>query len=129
MLSSSNVVAVAAVGEIARAKEFYEGTLGLKPLEIEEPGGVLYACGGGSQLLVYESQFAGTNQATAASWQVDDIDAEVSDLAGRGVSFEHYELPGTTREGDVHVMGDLKAAWFKDPDGNILNIVSRAGGS
>jgi catechol 2,3-dioxygenase-like lactoylglutathione lyase family enzyme len=128
MLSSSNVVAVAAVAEIARAKEFYEGTLGLQPLEIEEPGGVLYECAGGSRLLVYESRYAGTNQATAASWQVEDVDQEVSELAGRGVSFEHYELPGTTLEGDVHVMGELRAAWFKDPDGNILNIVSREGG-
>jgi catechol 2,3-dioxygenase-like lactoylglutathione lyase family enzyme len=128
MLSSSNVVAVAAVADIAKAKGFYEGTLGLHPLEIDEPGGVLYACAGGSQLLVYESRFAGTNQATAASWQVEDIDQEVADLAGRGVSFEHYELPGATLEGDVHVLGELRAAWFKDPDGNILNIVSRGAG-
>ena len=46
-------------------------------------------------------------------------------MTAKGVSFEHYDLPGTAREGDVHLLGSLKAAWFKDPDGNILNLVSR----
>ena len=75
-------------------------------------------------VLVYASEYAGTNQATAASWAVgDDLDAIVDDLRGKGVAFEHYDdLPETTREGDVHVMGDFKAVWFKDPDGNILNL-------
>ena len=80
---------------------------------------------GGSLLLVYESSYGGANEATAASWQVGDIEQEISELTAKGVSFEHYDLPGATRQGAVHVLGSLKAAWFKDPDGNILNIVSR----
>jgi hypothetical protein len=78
-------------------------------------------------VLVYPSEFAGTNQATAASWAVgDDFDAIVQDLKGKGVTFEHYdELPETTREGDVHMLGDSKAVWFKDPDGNILNLIDQ----
>lgn len=77
---------------------------------------------------IYPSEYAGTNQATAASWGVgDDLDAIVQDLTSKGVAFEHYDdLPGTTREGDVHVMGELKAVWFKDPDGNILNLINQA---
>jgi catechol 2,3-dioxygenase-like lactoylglutathione lyase family enzyme len=125
MLGDSNVVAVVAVNDLARGKDFYGGTLGLQESDTDEPGGMLYSCGGGSLLLVYESSYAGTNQATAASWQVGDIEQEISGLTARGVSFEHYDLPGATQEGDVHVIGSLKAAWFKDPDGNILCLASR----
>ncbi|HEX3056325.1 MAG TPA: VOC family protein [Gaiellaceae bacterium] len=125
MLASSPVAAVIAVVDLDRGKEFYGGTLGLKESDAGDPGGVLYACGNGTQLLVYQSSFAGTNQATAAGWQVDDIDAEVSALQSRGIAFEQYDMPGVEREGDIHSIGDLRAAWFKDPDGNILNLVAR----
>jgi catechol 2,3-dioxygenase-like lactoylglutathione lyase family enzyme len=124
VLGDSPVVAVVAVKDLAAAKEFYGGTLGLRESDSGDPGGVLYVSDG-TQLLVYESSYAGTNQATAASWQVSDIDRELASLKESGVVFEHYDLPGATREGDVHMIGALKAAWFKDPEGNILNLVSR----
>ena len=127
MLANAPVAAVVAVSDMEKGKEFYEGTLGLQKSDMDDPGGVLYVCGMDSRILVYESQFAGTNEATAASWLVEDIDQAIADLKGKGVSFEQYELPGVTRDGDVHVMGDMKAAWFKDPDGNILNLTSRGG--
>jgi hypothetical protein len=75
---------------------------------------------------VYPSEVAGTNQATAASWVVgDEFDAIVQDLKTKGATFEHHDdLPETTCEGDVHVTGDRKSVWFKDPDGNILNLVN-----
>jgi len=74
---------------------------------------------------VYRSEYAGTNQATAMSWPIGDrVEAVAEALAAKGVRFEHYDLPGTRREGDVHIAGDLKIAWFKDPDGNTLSIVS-----
>jgi hypothetical protein len=72
---------------------------------------------------VYRSEYAGTNEATAVTWAVDDIESEVEGLKAKGIIFEHYDLPGLTREGDVHVGDGMKVAWFKDPDGNILNIV------
>jgi catechol 2,3-dioxygenase-like lactoylglutathione lyase family enzyme len=125
VLGSSPVVAVVAVRDLAKGKEFYGETLGLQVADLDDPGGVLYACGGGSRLLVYESSYAGTNEATAASWQVADIDQEIAGLKAKGVGFEHYEMPDVSVEGDVHVIGAMKAAWFKDPDGNILNLVSR----
>jgi hypothetical protein len=79
-------------------------------------------------LLVYRSDYAGTNQATAATWAVgDELDSVMDDLRSKGVSFEHYDLPGTTREGDVHILGDMRGAWFKDPDGNILALVNQPG--
>ena len=127
MLDSSPVVAVVAVSDLDRGKEFYGGTLGLSQGDLDGPGGVIYACGNGTQLLVYTSSFAGTNEATGASWQVDDLEAEVSALKSKGVAFEQYDIPGAELDGDIHQIGDgLRAAWFKDPDGNILNLVSRS---
>lgn len=126
MLDSSPVVAVVAVADLNRGKEFYGGTLGLTQSDLDDPAGVMYACGNGTRLLVYESSFAGTNQATAASWEVNDLDAEISALKAKGVAFEQYDIPGAERDGDIHRIGDgLKAAWFTDPDGNILNLVAR----
>jgi catechol 2,3-dioxygenase-like lactoylglutathione lyase family enzyme len=117
------------VKDIDAARDFYEKTLGLTQVEggPSDANAVLYRSGS-STVLVYQSRYAGTNQATAASWAVgDELDAIVQSLKEKGVTFEHYDdLPGTTREGDVHVMGELKAAWFKDPDGNILNLANQS---
>jgi hypothetical protein len=78
---------------------------------------------GNSTIVVYESQFAGTNKATSATWGVGkEMDSIVRNLKEAGIAFEHYDTPGLSREGDVHVAGKFKAAWFKDPDGNILHI-------
>jgi len=129
MLGAKNAAATLAVKDIGAARNFYENTLGLTQLEggPSDLSTALYKSGN-SAVLVYESRYAGTNQATAASWAVgDDFDAIVRSLKDKGVTFERYDdLPGTTRDGDVHVMGELKAAWFKDPDGNILNLVNQA---
>ena len=123
MLGDSNVVATIPVSDMEAAKAFYEQTLGLKKSK-EDMGGVSYASGQ-TTIYVYQSEFAGTNKGTAAAWQVDDIETAVESLGQKGVTFEHYDnIPGATLEGDVHVMGPAKAAWFKDPSGNILNIVS-----
>lgn len=125
MLGDKNVHAVIAVKDLSVAKEFYGNTLGLN-LSDENPGGVK-CISGNREVMIYESAFAGTNQATAASWDVDDVELTVSDLRGKGVSFEHYDnMPGVELQGDVHVMGPMKAAWFKDPDGNILCVSNGA---
>ena len=124
MLADKDVQATVAVKSLDAAKRFYEGALGLKRTGGNETGALMYKCGS-STLLVYESQFAGTNKATAATWTIDgDLDAEVRALKAKGIAFEHYEFPDVRHEGDVHVMGDMRAAWFKDPDGNILALVS-----
>jgi catechol 2,3-dioxygenase-like lactoylglutathione lyase family enzyme len=129
MLGDKNVTATLAVKDLAAARSFYENTLGLTQIEggPEDPSAVVYRSGD-SAVLVYESRYAGTNQATGASWAAgDDFDEIVRALREKGVTFERYDdLPGTTRDGDVHVMGDLRAAWFKDPDGNILNLVNQS---
>ncbi len=122
MLTDSTVIAMVAVKDSNKGKEFYGGKLGLKQTD-ENPGGVAYTCGTG-QLFVYQSDTAGSGKATAATWIVKDIDAVVKELGGKDIDFEHYEIPGSVMQGDVHVMGPMKAAWFKDPDGNILGLTN-----
>lgn len=124
MLADTNAVANIAVRDLDVARRFYEGTLGMTPIDRECDDMVAYGSGN-SQFLVYRSDFAGTNRATAMTWVVgDQLDAVVRALRDKGVVFEHYEMPDTTLEDDVHVSGDLRVAWFKDPDGNILNVVN-----
>ncbi|HEY1952703.1 MAG TPA: VOC family protein [Gemmatimonadaceae bacterium] len=124
MLGDKDAVATVAVKDLGVARKFYESKLGFKPLPSTEPEVANYRSGR-STLLVYRSQYAGTNKATAVTWTVDDTEAEVRALKAKGVAFEHYDIPGMTLKGDVHVMGEMKAAWLKDPDGNILAIVGR----
>jgi catechol 2,3-dioxygenase-like lactoylglutathione lyase family enzyme len=127
MLGDKLAMATAAVRDIEAAARFYEGVLGLTRVDAQEGGVVVYAAGP-ARLLVYQSTFAGTNQATAVTWDAGaEVDALTRDLAGKGVRFERYEFPGAVHEGDVHVMGELRAAWFKDPDGNIHSLVGRRG--
>ena len=122
MLSDNDAIATVAVRNLETAKRFYEGTLGLsKVMENEE---VLTFKSGNSTLIVYRSQHAGTNRATAVTFVAEEVDALVQTLKGRGVTFEHYDLPQMTRHGDVHVAGTMRAAWFKDPDGNIFSLVT-----
>jgi catechol 2,3-dioxygenase-like lactoylglutathione lyase family enzyme len=122
MLGDRNAMATVAVTDIAAAKKFYGGKLGLKEAGDMGEDVVTYRSGG-SMLVVYKSEFAGTGKATAATWDAGgEFDAIVRQLREAGVRFEHYEMPGLERQGDVHRAGDFKAAWFKDPDGNILHI-------
>lgn len=124
MLSNTDAVANLAVKNLEVAKEFDEGTLGLKPVAAEGHELIVYQSGK-STLNVYRSKFAGTNQATAVTWVVgDQVENVVRALKSKGVKFEHYDLPGMKRTGDIHIGGDMKVAWFKAPDGNILNVVS-----
>ena len=125
MLGGKDAAATIPVRDLKAAKKFYEGTLGLKQTDAQESEAVTYKSGS-SSILVYRSQYAGTNKATAATWEVgSDIEKVVQALKAKGVSFEHYDMPGMTRKGDVHVGRAMKAAWFKDPDGNILALVAR----
>jgi catechol 2,3-dioxygenase-like lactoylglutathione lyase family enzyme len=126
MLGGKDAAAALAVSDLQRARNFYENTLGLEAVQ-ESPGAVLYRSGN-SVVLVYPSEYAGTNKATAATWAVgEDFDSIVQALRDKGVTFEHYDdLPEMTREGDVHLMGEMKGVWLKDPDGNILSLIDQS---
>lgn len=125
MLANTEVMATIAVRDIAAARAFYGEVLGLQenPVGGDADGEVLSYLSGSSQIMVYRSEYAGTNKATSATWTVaDEIDEIVTALKAKGVAFEHYEMPGLRLEGDIHVGDQMKVAWFKDPDGNILSI-------
>ena len=122
-----NIAAVATVGvrDMERAARFYEGVLGLERIESMGKMAAAYRTGH-SSLLVYQSQFAGTNKATAVTWDLgSEVDRVVRALKEKGVAFEHYDLPDTKMDGDVHVSGGRRLAWLKDPDGNILALGGR----
>jgi catechol 2,3-dioxygenase-like lactoylglutathione lyase family enzyme len=124
MLGSTNAIATLAVRDIATARRFYEQTLGLAQVDSQGDDLITYRSGD-TMLNVYRSQYAGSNQATAVTWVVGDrLDDVVRGLRERGVGFEHYDMPEMVRDGDVYRCGDMRVAWFKDPDGNILNVVS-----
>jgi catechol 2,3-dioxygenase-like lactoylglutathione lyase family enzyme len=125
MLGDKDAAANIAVRDLETAKRFYQNTLGLAQVGVEGQEAIVFKSGK-STVIVYRSQYAGTNQATAMTWVVgEDIEEVVQQLKAKGITFEHYDMPDVTQEGDIHVAGDLKVAWFKDPDGNILNIASR----
>ena len=126
MLNTHDAAANLPVKDIPAARKFYEETLGFQPVGVFEDHVVTYRSGR-TLIHVYQSAHAGTNQATAVTWDVPNADEAVRELKSRGVRFEHYDLPGTTRDGDVHVSGPMRVAWFKDPDGNILNVASVEG--
>jgi catechol 2,3-dioxygenase-like lactoylglutathione lyase family enzyme len=125
MLKNADAMATIAVKDVKAARGFYVDKLGLEPAGADEPG-MLGLRSGGSTVLVYESQYAGTNKATAATWTVGDgIEDLVRSLRDKGVPFEHYDdMPDTVRRGDIHVSGGRKVAWARDPDGNILCLVN-----
>ena len=111
------------VRDLARARAFYEGTLGWKPKR-EIAGGVSYEFADRTACFMYQTPFGGTSKASQAFWEVRDIAREVAELKERGVVFERYEVPGMKLdEHDIATGGGAKAAWFKDPDGNILAVI------
>jgi catechol 2,3-dioxygenase-like lactoylglutathione lyase family enzyme len=124
MLKDRNSSAIVAVSDLARARTFYEETLGLTLAGGGVEDGVLDFRTGATSLTVYKSDYAGTNRANAATWAMKgDLVEVVADLKAKGVTFEHYPDLGLTLNGDIHEAGDMKLVWFKDPDGNILHLV------
>jgi catechol 2,3-dioxygenase-like lactoylglutathione lyase family enzyme len=125
MLSNKDAIATIAVKDIDTAGKFYEGTLGWKKADTGGGDEGVSFQSGNSTIFVYRSQFAGTNQATALTIKVgDELEKVVQSLKAKGVTFEHYDMPEMKREGDIHGEGNMKAAWFKDPDGNILALIN-----
>ena len=123
VLGDARVDATIPTTDLARAREFYGGTLGLRSADGPGRGRELvYECGGGTRLLVYERPSAGTAEHTLAHFIVADLEATVQDLRRRGVTFEEYDLPDIRTVEGIATFDDFRAAWFKDPDGNIIGL-------
>ncbi|HET8945855.1 MAG TPA: VOC family protein [Candidatus Polarisedimenticolia bacterium] len=121
MLEKAPMYAYIPAKDIARARKFYEGTLGFKVKQVTA-GGVVYEFGRGTACFLYPTPNAGTSLASQAFWQVEDIEREVADLAARGVKLEKYDMPGTDEKG-ITTGGGARAAWFKDTEGNIMAVI------
>ena len=123
-LGKYKVAAGLAVSDMGRAREFYEGKLGLSA-SIDSGDNVQYRCAEGSVMHVYLSpEHAGNSTATLASWGVDDVESVVDELTEKGVAFERYEEGSivTDEKGIATFEGGAKVAYFTDPDGNTLSI-------
>jgi catechol 2,3-dioxygenase-like lactoylglutathione lyase family enzyme len=120
MLTSATVTTMLPVVDLQRARDFYENILGLRLLGTRPDGKVVYACGGGALVALFPRAAATKAEHTAISFQVEDIAGEIAELAARGVVFEDYDMPNFKTVNHVCVLGAEKAAWFKDPEGNVL---------
>lgn len=122
MLADRPIHATLPAADLERAKRFYTGKLGLAP-ENEAPAGVFYRCGEGTRFLIFPSAGTASGTHTQLGWTVDNIEAEVSDLQSRGVVFEEYDTPYLKTINSVATTGSIKAAWFRDTEGNLLGLV------
>ena len=124
MLQDSPIYAYFPATDVSRARAFYEKKLGLRP-KAEVAGGIVYEFGKGTAAFLYETPNAGTSKASQAFWEVEDVEREVAALRERGVEFIRYDdMPGKKHmDGLIVEDGGAKAAWFEDPDGNILAII------
>ncbi|MGW4893677.1 VOC family protein [Kitasatospora sp. NPDC004240] len=126
MLSDAPLYAVIPATDLARAKAFYQDTLGLKVVE-ENPEELSFECGG-TRFGIYETPSGGQAAHTLASFKVADLDAEMSALRSHGVTFEDYDLPGLKTVDGVVESENMRGAWFKDSEGNILCVLQVTGG-
>jgi len=119
MLLDTQVTVMLPVIDLERARRFYEQQLGLTPLGLKPDGKFVYRCGG-TEVALFPKPGGTKAEHTAVSFRVDDIAAAVRQLGQRGVKFADYDLPGLKTVEHVCVLGAEKAAWFQDPEGNIL---------
>jgi catechol 2,3-dioxygenase-like lactoylglutathione lyase family enzyme len=125
MLTSARAQTALPAQDLARARAFYRDKLGLQPFE-DDGSNVRYRVGDGTEFNVFRTTGAPSGTHTQMAFVVEDIVGEVKDLKARGVTFEEYDFPGLKTNDGIAEAGDAKAAWFKDSEGNLLNIVQPA---
>jgi len=118
-MNSSHVTCMLPVKDLARARRFYETQLRLEPVGQKPDGKFVYRCGG-TEIALFPKPEGTKAEHTALSFKVADIRAAIRDLESRGVAFADYDVPGLKTVEHVCVLGSEKAAWFLDPEGNIL---------
>jgi catechol 2,3-dioxygenase-like lactoylglutathione lyase family enzyme len=122
MLSNSPMTTILPVVDLPRARAFYEAKLGLIPEGLKPDGKFVYRLAGGGLLALFQRGAPTRADHTAVSFEVKDVAASVSELQAKGVVFNDYDFPGLKTVQHVCVLGSEKAAWFNDPEGNILCI-------
>jgi len=122
MLADLHMYATLPSTDLERARRFYAEKLGLTP-EREAAGSLFYHCGGGTEFSLFASQGDASGTHTQAGWITNDIEAEVAALKARGLIFEEYDTPSLKTINSVAIMGPVKAAWFKDSEGNLLGLM------
>ncbi len=120
MLAGWSLGATIPAKDLNGTRRFYEDVLGAQVV-MEDPGGIVYKSGD-SYFSLYPTEFAGTAQHTLGAFMVQDVQAAVADLRGKGVTFEEYDMPNLRTEKGIATLGKTRGAWFKDPDGNILAL-------
>jgi catechol 2,3-dioxygenase-like lactoylglutathione lyase family enzyme len=126
-LTDSPVAVMLPITDAEKAREFYGDKLGLAADGTDEEGSLVFRAGGGATLVLRQLPEGSQSANTAMSFKVDDITSEIASLEGRGVAFEDYDQPGFTTVDHVFDSGAVKAAWFLDPDGNILCLHQEQG--
>jgi catechol 2,3-dioxygenase-like lactoylglutathione lyase family enzyme len=127
MLQQAKASAAMPASDLARARAFYEGTLGFKPdPEVADDQGVMYRCGDGTAFLVFLSSGASSGTHTQLTFEVDDVDAELREVRDKGVALEDYDLPSIKTEGGIAHLPDGTGGFFKDTEGNLIAIFQRA---
>jgi len=128
MLRGRHLLPTIPARDLARARAWYADKLGLTTGQ-EEPEALLYRSGEDRLFLLFSSPGAGTAQHQLAAWVVEDLEAEVAELRGRGVEFEEYDQPGLRTVDGIAVTPVGKAAWFKDSEGNMLTLTQLGAGA
>ena len=116
---SQNTTCMLPVKDMARARRFYEEALGMEVLGGKPDGKFVYRCGG-TEIALFPKPEGTKAEHTALSFKVENIADAIGVLKARGVVFADYDFPGLKTVAHVCVLGSEKAAWFNDPEGNIL---------
>ena len=121
MLTNHSVMPTVPAKDLVRARKFYEEQLGYKPDKVT-PGGVFYKSNGCTSFVLYPTELAGTAEHTLLTWETTHIEEDMKGLRSKGITFEEYDTPELKTEDGVASMDGMKAAWFKDTEGNLLGI-------
>jgi catechol 2,3-dioxygenase-like lactoylglutathione lyase family enzyme len=121
-LTDSSVAMMLPISDADRAQKFYTDQLGLPYEGTDDEGSLMYRLAGGSHLMLLQRPNEKAHGSTAMAFEVADVEREIAELEARGISFEDYDLPGLKTDHHIATMGHDKAAWFLDPDGNVLCV-------
>lgn len=122
MLANATVHPTLPAIDMKRAREFWEGTVGLTPVDVGEDG-VWYRPGGDSTLFLFPSAGAASGTHTQVAFRVDDMEQEVASLRDKGITFEEYDIAGLKTVNGIADVGPDRAAWFRDSEGNMIGVI------